>query len=237
MRKIIIGWQHMHVRISGKHTQCLLNDIVAVSVRHQRQNIVEHFLEQKCALLRCAALQDALQHPATIQLHAHADHAAAHLEHNEIQMLRRNQPKTVLDHMVAVRVLGTFHDVALQIRHDLQFVPQLAHFDGLLDHPACVQIGRQRPNILRDVVDQVESLRRQANVEEFLDHEIGRRIAGQVEQFRAQLLENGNFPGVGRVAQLLLNELGAAVVARELGHMVDDIAEAPAAVAIGQKIL
>lgn len=219
------------------HTQHLLYDIIAITILHQRQQMLRKCLEQIPFLFGGAFFQDALNDATSVQMRTQRQYAAQHLDHREIHYCGWNQGETILDHVVPVRVHRTSHHFALQTVDNRRFLVWRRFFDGLLHHPAAIHIGRQQPYRFSDEIEQKQFMFFRADFEEFLHHKIGGRIGAQVEQLHVQLVEHGILAGDRCIAEFLLDELGATIMAREFVHMARNIAEAQIRMTIGNKIL
>src|SRR4051812_21055655 len=94
-------------------------------------------------LLLIAIFQDALDYTTTIWVCSQVIHLAIERLHNELNQLRRYFLDALLDNMISVLILNTFHDIAIQF---------LDHFGLLLnvDYFKRLDGGQELPRRLEE---------------------------------------------------------------------------------------
>ena len=131
---------------------------------------------------------------------------------NELEAGRFHSFNALLDHMVAILVLHTFQNIAIQLLDDQLLLVKGDGFEGLLDNPASIHLEGQWLHVRPQLAHQLGLLLCRAKLKEFLDHIVAKHVGHQLVGSNENLLEDELLLPRSSSLQLLLDEPRAVLV-------------------------
>lgn len=157
--------------------------------------------------------------------------------YNELEAGRFHSFNALLDHMVAILVLHTFQNIAIQLLNDQLLLVKGDGFEGLLDNSAAVHLKRQWLHMRPQLAHQLGLLLCRAKLKELLDHIVAKHVGHELVGSDENLLEDELLLPRSSSLQLLLDEPRAMLVLRELHHVVGQLSQLEVGVPVVPEVL
>lgn len=110
----------------------VLNDVVAEGILDKREGVVDNVIDQSTLLQAGSMINTALKHTAAVAVGTDRDTVSADRIEDELSILGSEMIETLLDDMVAVKILDELHHIPAKRFDD--HVPLLLESDGF-NHP------------------------------------------------------------------------------------------------------